>query len=447
LDYINNPSNDWFSDLKIKVMKVTKNIFLGNKILIYGLGKSGIAAFKFLNKIADVHLFDDNQKINKKLINLNQLLKTDFDRIIISPGIDFLNCKLSNFLQKNYYKIYTDLDVFYSFYNNPSIAITGTNGKSTTAKILYDVLTDQNKDVRLIGNIGNPALSVKKITKKTFFVIEVSSYQLDYSKIFSSKYAVILNIKPDHIERHRNLRNYVDAKFKLLESQTKQSFAFLKKKDVLINEKIKRSKFKQKIYRVDTSNINKILIQLNNNYFKSDGNKENLSFVLKIASKLKLNNAKLIKTLNNFKGLKYRQQEIFNNKNLKIINDSKSTSFASSENILKNIKDIYWIIGGIPKKGDKLNLSKKECKNFKVFIFGKHHRKFASILGGKIKFQKFKSLKETLKNIFLEIKHDKFKKNIIFFSPAGASFDNFKNFEDRGNYFNQLVKKNINAKL
>ena len=427
-------------------MTPSKNIFLKKRILVYGLGKSGISTFKFLKKKADVYLFDDNQNINQKLINFNQVFKTKFDRIIISPGIDILNCKLSKFLKKNFSKIYTDLDVFYSFYDNESIAITGTNGKSTTAKILYDVLVDQKRDVILIGNIGNPALSEKEISKKTFFVIEVSSYQLDYSKIFSSKYAVILNISADHIERHKSLINYVNAKFKLLDSQTSRSFAYVKKNDKQITKKLQKSIYKQKIYKVDTSNIGKTLDQLNNTYFTSEGNKENLSFVLEIASKLKLDNKKIIKTLNNFKGLKYRQQIIFNNKKLTIINDSKSTSFASSENILNNHHDIHWILGGIPKKGDKFKLSKKECKNFKAFTFGKYHKEFSKIIGNKIKLKKFKNLNETLNEVFFDIKKQKVKKNIIFFSPAGASFDSFKNFEDRGNYFNQLIKKFINAK-
>ena len=426
-------------------MKIDKDIFLGKKILIYGLGKSGISTFKFLKKRADVYIFDDNQKTNLKIITINQVIKTKFDIIIISPGINISNCKLSKFLNKNLDKIYTDLDVFYSFYKNTSIAITGTNGKSTTAKILFDILIDQKKDVRLIGNIGNPALSEKKISKKTFFVIEVSSYQLEYSKIFSAKYAVILNISTDHIERHKNLTNYVNAKFKLLDSQNNKSFAFVKKNDQLINKKIRKNKFKPKIYKVDTLNMNKLSNQLNNKYFISDGNKENLSFILKIASNLKLNKTKLFKTLNNFKGLKYRQQIIFENKNLTIINDSKSTSFASSESILKNFNDIYWILGGIPKKGDKFKLSKKKCKNFKVFIFGNYHKQFDRILKNKIKIKKLKNLKETLKKIFFEIKKQKIKKNTIFFSPAGASFDSFKNFEDRGKYFNQLIKKFVNA--
>ena len=233
-------------------MKKNRNIFLGKKILIYGLGKSGISSYKFLNNKAKIYLFDDNLKKNKKIINYKKILNINFDIIIISPGIDKTNCKLSKFLKKNSNKIYTDLDIFFSFFKNQSIAITGTNGKSTTAKILYDVLLDQKKDVRLVGNIGNPVLSQKNISKNTIFVIEVSSYQLDYSKIFSSKYAIILNISIDHIERHKNLKNYINAKFKLIDSQTKKCFAFVKKDDELINKKIKFSNFNSKIIKVDT---------------------------------------------------------------------------------------------------------------------------------------------------------------------------------------------------
>ena len=349
-------------------------------------------------------------------------------------------------MKKNSQKIYTDLDVLYSFYDNLSITITGTNGKSTTAKILHDALVDQKKDARLIGNIGNPALAEKKITKKTIFVIEASSYQLDYSKIFRSKYSLILNISADHIERHKNLKNYVNAKFKLIKSQVKGNFAYVKKNDSLISKKIKKNKFKSKIYKVDISNLKNIINKITNKYFASDGNKENLSFIFEISSKLKLSKNKLIETINNFKGLNYRQQIVFDKKNLTIINDSKSTSFASSENILNNLNDVYWILGGIPKKNDKFKLSKIKCKNIKAFIFGSYRNKFHKVLRNKLKVKKYKTLNETLRAIFLEIKDQEIKKNIIFFSPAGASFDSFKNFEDRGDYFNKIVKKIIYAK-
>ena len=429
-----------------------KNIFLGKKILIYGLGKSGVSSYKFLKNKADLYLFDDNVKKNIKLKSnlrlntLKEISKINFDKIIISPGIDISKCKLSKTLKKNSSKIYTDLDIFYSFYKNKSITITGTNGKSTTAQILYEVLEDQKYDVRLIGNIGNPALSEKKITKHTIFVIEASSYQLEYSQIFSSKYAVILNIAPDHIERHKNLKNYITAKFKLLVSQPNNATAFVNKNDSLITKKIDNNNLNQKIIKIDSKKSNKIYNQIQNKYFLSSGNKENLSFVLKISKIFKLNNKILLKTLNNFKGLKYRQQIIFKNKNLTIINDSKSTSFASSENLLKNLNYVYWILGGIPKKSDQFKLSKKHCKNFKAYIFSKHHKEFKKNLKNKIIVKNLKDLKDILNEIFLDIKKKKLEKNIILFSPAGASFDNFKNFEDRGLYFNKLIKKFIYAK-
>ena len=429
-----------------------KNIFLGKKILIYGLGKSGVSSYKFLNDKSDLYLFDDDvkKKFTSKSIqrvnSLKEIKKINFDKIIISPGIDISKCKLSKTLKKNFAKIYTDLDVFYSFYKNKSITITGTNGKSTTAKILHEVLLDQKFDARLIGNIGNPALSEKKITKRTIFVIEASSYQLDYSKIFTSKYAVILNISPDHIERHRNLKNYINAKFKLLVSQSSESIAFVKENDFLIKKTINSKNLKQKIIKVNPLKSNKILDLLKNRYFLTFGNKENLSFVLKISEILKLNNKNLLKTLNKFKGLQYRQEIFFENKNLTIINDSKSTSFASSENLLKGLKNVYWILGGVPKKSDQFKLSKKHCKNFKAFIFGENYKKFRKNLKKRMFVKHLKNLEDTLSEIFLDIKKKKLKKNIILFSPAGASFDSFKNFEDRGLYFNQLVKKFINAK-
>ena len=427
-------------------MNRSKNIFLGKKILIYGLGKSGISSYNFLKKKCDVYLFDDNPKINKKIININKVLKINFDIIIISPGIDISECKLSKFLKLNFSKIYTDLDVFFSFYKNDSITITGTNGKSTTAKILHDVLVDQKRDSRLVGNIGNPVLSEKKITEKTVFVIEASSYQLDYSKIFSTKFAIILNISGDHLERHNSLNNYVNAKFKLLRFQNQGSFAYVKKKDKLISNNLRKNNYKSKIFKVDINNLKSITKKIKNKYFATDGNKENLSFILEIANKLKLSKKNLIKTINNFKGLDFRQQIIFDKKNLTIINDSKSTSFASSENILKNLNHVYWLVGGIPKKNDKYKLSKIESQNFKVFVFGKHRKKFSKILNNKLKVKSFKNLFDALNKVFLKIKNEKLSKNVIFFSPAGASFDNFKNFEERGKYFNNLVKKFINAK-
>jgi UDP-N-acetylmuramoylalanine--D-glutamate ligase len=418
--------------------KKIENIFLKKKILIYGLGKSGISSFKFLRNKADIYLFDDLKNTHPKQISKLKLLKIKFDIIIISPGINIFNCKLSRFLKLNKKKIYTDLDVLFTFYKNKSITITGTNGKSTTAKILYKVLKDQKKDARLIGNIGNPPLNEKKISKNTIFVIEASSYQLDYSQLFSSKYSIILNIKPDHLERHKTLQNYVDAKFKLLNSQSKSCLAFVKSDDVLISRKLK---FNCKIVKVNTKKNYNDFLEIKNKYFLTESNRENLSFIIELAKKLKLKKYLLQKTIKNFKGLKYRQQIIIQKKYLTIINDSKSTSFSSSAGMLKKDSNILWLLGGIYKKGDKLELKKKDLSNVTAFIYGQNKNFFNKQLRSKVKFKNYKNLEDAVKNVFSIIKKKRSVKYTILFSPCAASFDRFKNFEERGLYFNRLVKR------
>ena len=421
--------------------KKIENIFLKKKILIYGLGKSGISSFRFLRNKADIYLFDDLKNTHPNQISKLKLLKIKFDIIIISPGINISNCKLSKFLKLNKKKIYTDLDVFFTFYKNKCITITGTNGKSTTAKILYEVLKDQKKDVRLIGNIGNPPLNEKKISKNTIFVIEASSYQLDYSQLFSSKYSIILNIKPDHLERHKTLQNYVDAKFKLLDSQSKSCLAFVKSDDLLISRKLKTKKFNCKIVKVNTKKNYNDFLEIKNKYFLTESNRENLSFIIELAKKLKLKNYLLQKTIKNFKGLKYRQQIIIQKKSLTIINDSKSTSFSSSVGILKKDSNILWLLGGIYKKGDKLELKKKDLSNVTAFIYGENKNFFNKQLRSKVKFKNYINLEDAVKNVFSIIKKKSSVKYTILFSPCAASFDRFKNFEERGLYFNRLVKR------
>ena len=193
-------------------------------------------------------------------------------------------------------------------------------------------------------------MSEKKISKGTLFVIEVSSYQLAYSQLFKSQYSVILNISADHLERHGNLKKYISAKFRLLENQKKDSIVFLNKNDLNIKKKIKSKKYDITKILVDTKNNKSLFKELDNEYFDSEGNKENLCFINAISKKLKLKKIKVIKILNNFKGLNYRQQIIYEDQNLKIINDSKSTSFASTESLLKNLENVYWILAESQKK-------------------------------------------------------------------------------------------------
>ena len=159
-----------------------------------------------------------------------------------------------------------------------------------------------------------------------------------------------------------------------------------------------------------------------------------------------MKNKLFLKTIQNFRGLKYRQQVILKKNNLIIINDSKSTSFSSSIGVLKVNPNIYWLLGGIPKKGDEFNLPKKYFNNIKAFIYGKNKNFFVKKLNGKIKYYDFDNLKEALKKVFAIIKQQNSTQQTILFSPCAASFDKFKNFEERGLYFNNLIKKYLNGK-
>ena len=430
-------------------MEDIKNIFIKKKILIYGLGKSGLSSYYFLKKNNNLYLYDDDKKvvkdkkIKKIFIKPENIFKNNFDFIVISPGININKCSLKNFLTKNLKKIITDLDIFYSHYfKNRNITITGTNGKSTTAKILFDILKNQKFDVRLTGNIGNPILSEKKITSKTIFVIEASSYQIEYSKKFKANYALILNISPDHLERHGTFINYVKSKFKLFSNQTKQDYSFFDIKNKYLKKEIKKSKIYSQIIKVDTKSINKHIRRIKNPYFLTEGHQNNLAFIFAITKKFRLKKTNLFKVINNFKGLKYRQQIIYHSKELTLINDSKATSYSSSINILKSLKKVFWIVGGVPKFGDQFFMTKKDCINFKVYIYGKNKNHFIKQLKNKIDYQSFNHLKDALKKIIFDIKNEKKNEHkTILFSPSAASFDSFKNFEDRGKKFNILVKK------
>ena len=430
-------------------MDQLRKIFFKKKILIYGLGISGYSSLKFLKKKNHIKFFDDNyqnfknKKLKKFFISQKKIYEYGFDYIIISPGINLEKCDLKNFLNKNKEKIFTDLDVFYSsYFNNIIIAVTGTNGKSTTVKLLSDIIKSTKKDVRLVGNIGKSILSEKKVTKKTIFVVEASSYQIEYSKIFKAKYAILINISPDHLERHKTFKKYLNTKLKLIYNQEKGDFAFFNKKNILIKKELKNKNIKSKVINVDdvlNLNYNK---QIKNEYFNNKNNQQNLSYVFAICKKLKINKKNILKIINNFRGLKYRQEIIYNSKKLAIINDSKSTSFSSTVNLISSMNNVFWILGGLSKEGDKFKFNKNTNLNLKAFIYGKQKKFFIKNLKNKILYETFKNLKDAYKKIILEIKNKKNKKKItILFSPCSASFDTFRNFEERGEYFNYLVKK------
>ncbi len=423
----------------------SNNENLKKSFLIYGFGKSGISSFRYLNQKNRCFIFDDNKKklnfkFKKYLISKSKLINNNFDNIIISPGININRCELSNYLKKNRNKIITDLDIFYKF--NPeilTITITGTNGKSTTCKLLYDILRNHHYDVRLTGNIGNPILDEKKVNKKTIFVVEASSYQLAYSKYFRSRFSVILNISPDHLERHNTLKNYRLSKLNCVFKQTKNDVSIIPN-DKSLKNLLRFKKIKSKIIFLKKNEYAYLKKKLKNTNFINSTSIQNINFLFELSKYLKLNTKNILKTINNFKPLRFRQELIFDSKTIKIINDSKSTTLSSTLPFLKSNEKIYWILGGLFKKGDQFNLKKKYFKNLEAFIYGQDKKIFFNLLKNKISTNLVKNLQSALKLISKFKKKEK-KKIIILFSPAAASFDQFKNFEHRGEKFNTYIKK------
>ena len=422
---------------------------LSKKFLIYGFGKSGISSLNYLKQKYRCFIFDDNKKkLNNKfkrfIISKSKLLNNNFDYIVISPGININRCQLSNYLKKNKKKVITDLDIFYKF--NPevlTITITGTNGKSTTSKLLYEVLKNHDYDVRLTGNIGNPILKEIKVTRKTIFVVEASSYQLAYSKYFKSKFSLIINISPDHLERHNTMKNYILSKLKCVTKQSENDVALIANNN-LIKKFLRFKSIKSKIIFVRRNSYKPLKNKLNNNNFINSANFQNLNFLFELSKYMKLNLKTVLKTINNFKPLKFRQEVIYSTKYLKIINDSKSTTLSSTIPFLETNEKVFWILGGLFKKGDEFNLKKKYYKNLEAYIYGKDRNIFYKLFKNKFKVTLSKDLKSSIK-LIPKLKRARTKVTILF-SPSAASFDQYKNFEDRGKKFNMLIKRYLSVK-
>ena len=279
--------------------------------------------------------------------------------------------------------------------------------------------------------------------------MEVSSYQLQYSKLFRSKHAAILNISPDHLERHKNIKNYIKIKSKIFFAQNSSDYSYInltnKYSKSIINI-FKTKKLKSKLISINKSNYNLLTKKIDNKYFKSGGNIENIVFAYKIAKNLKINDKIIIKGINKFKGLPHRQEIIFSNKKLLCINDSKATSFDACLQSLSNYKQIYWIVGGLPKQQDRFYLNKVKKRIVKAYIIGKNILFFKKQIRKNVPFFVSNNMQNAVNNIYKDLKLNKNSKKTILLSPAAASFDQFNNFENRGNHFKNLIMEKFKKK-
>ena len=413
--------------------------------LVYGLGLSGNSVVKFLKKkkIKNLKVWDDKKKNILKAHKTQNLIKTckEVDYIILSPGISLI--KNEN-LKKFKKKIITDIDLFYlNNHKSKSIVVTGTNGKSTTCKLLAHLLKKNKFKFTIGGNIGTPILDLKN-SKNSYTVIEASSFQLSHSQFINPDYAFFLNLTNDHLDWHGNKRNYLNSKLKIFKLQTVNQIA-------IVNSKFKRI-FKKKNFLGQLNlpryeEYKRIKHKIDNDYLKYSLNDENMSFVYTFAKILGIRDLSFIKCMQSFKGLPHRFEIFLRKKSITFINDSKATSFVATQSALSSLKNIFWILGGLPKKGDKINLVKYKKNIIKCYLIGKNINFFKNQIKGKLVYSITRNLKDSIVQILKDIDLKNFDEISVLLSPGAASFDQFTNFEKRGEEFKRLCKIYARKKL
>ena len=409
--------------------------------LVYGLGLSGRSVINFFKKkgIKNFKIWDDNKKIEYKKYQSKNLINTlnEVDYIVLSPGISLIKSKKLNKYKK---KIITDIDLFYLFNNKlKSIVVTGTNGKSTTCKLIAHLLQKNKFRCSLGGNIGTPILDLKNF-RNSFVIIEASSFQLSHSKFICPDYALFLNFSNDHLDWHGSKNKYLNSKLKIFNLQKKKNFAIINKD--LEKEFIKK-KFLGRLLLPKIKDYRKIKKNIKNNYLTSNINEENMSFVYTLSKLLKISEKSFFKAMKSFKGLPHRFEIFLQRGNTIFINDSKATSFTAAESALRSLKNVYWILGGLPKRKDKLVLSKIKKNIIKCYLIGKNINFFKKQIKGRIDFSITKNLENSIIKISKDLELKTQINKFILLSPGAASFDQFENFEKRGEEFKRLCKKYV----
>tara|TARA_Y100001970_G_scaffold279396_1_gene386643 strand:+ start:483 stop:1811 length:1329 start_codon:yes stop_codon:yes gene_type:complete len=439
------------------------------KDYVYGISKSGLSVIKLLKiQNKDFDCWDDSKKTryllkkkfrNLSLIPINKTILNNYHNIYVTPGISINDKKFSK-VEKS--KLIRDLNLYYeNITNEKIIAITGTNGKSTTTKLIGDILKKSSKKVFVGGNIGEP-LCNSILQKKLFFyhVIELSSYQLETIKNFEPKISIILNLSHDHLDRYKNFAQYVKTKKNILNINSNNinlisiDDKFSKKifNDINIKNKISFSLHNSNadIYykngfiidkyfsRYKKNKLQNISLDLSHTY-----NMQNILVAYAVCKYLRIPIKFFNESIKNFKGLPFRSSVTLNTKSKLVINNSKATNVASALLTLENKKNIFLLLGGIAKKGDEFGKFIKFKHDIKkIYIYGKS-RFFIK------KQMKLHAISEVYENLEKALNHlwkhlDKFEgKATIIFAPACASFDQFENFEKRGDFFNKLVFKKI----
>lgn len=432
------------------------------KILVLGMARSGYHVAKLLADKNEIIVTDKNnqkEELIRDLANLGvkfiisdtgeELLNENFDLVIKNPGIEPSHPCVKKALSLNI-KVVNEMEVAYHYLPNnvKIIGITGSNGKTTTTTILYNLLKLHNQNVFLGGNIGYPLSEIiNEIIPNSILVLEISDHQLYNFIDFKTDISVLTNICPTHLDFHGTYENYKNTKKKIFNHHTNNNLAFINFKDTDSLELTKDIK-SNRIYFNNESNYynekgiyidNELIISLDEIKIKGNHNYENILVALKVLKEFAFDKNIIKNYLGNFNGVEHRIEVVDSNIDIDFYNDSKATNPTSTLTALKTMtKPIHLILGGMERSQDfnELNdyIKKVKC----IYAIGEVADRIMEYAKSK-NINCFKCI--TLEKAMECIKHEAKENEAVLLSPASASWDQYDKFETRGEEFKKLVEK------
>ncbi|HEY1736994.1 MAG TPA: UDP-N-acetylmuramoyl-L-alanine--D-glutamate ligase [Methylovirgula sp.] len=450
----------------------------GQKIAVFGLGASGrVAAQALMLGGATVEVWDDQEGSREKAAALGLTLTDfskadlkDFKSLVLAPGIPLTHPKphwVVTKAKQAHVEIIGDIELFCRERRkiapkSPFVAITGTNGKSTTTALIAHLFATFGYKVEVGGNIGTPILSLSPPSPAIVHVVECSSFQIDLAPTIDPWIGVLLNVTPDHLDRHGTMENYAAVKERLVERADIAVIAIDDEVTLNIAEKLRQKRRPGTTVSITRPDIEEGII-LNGTKLvrRVQGRSLVIADLAGIASLRGAHNGQnaaaavaalgahgfdlelVNKGLQTFPGLPHRLEELGRKGKVLFINDSKATNADAAEKALLSVDDIYWILGGRAKEGGIEPLRPLFPKVKKAYLVGEASDLFAKTIGEAIPYEFCGTIDVALDRAARDAAASKTPAPVVLLSPASASFDQFPDFEKRGDHFRELVRAKL----
>lgn len=436
----------------------------GKKAAVVGLGKSGLAAYQLLKETgADVCLYDGKEDLDTSMyeapVYLGDFPEDIFaglDCAIFSPGVP-LTIPAAEFLKERKIPIIGEIELAYLLEQGQVIGITGTNGKTTTTTLTGEIMKACNDQTFVVGNIGNPyTKEVQKSTKESVTVAEISSFQLETIDTFCPMVSAILNITPDHLNRHGTMECYIDTKFAITKNQTEKNLCVLNYEDPVLRERAgsltcrtaffsSKRKIENGLYQNENHDIvdgttGEVLMNMSECNIPGDHNCENIMAAILMTREMGVPMELILKTVRNFQAVEHRVEFVKTVNGVDYYNDSKGTNPDAAIKGIQSMSRPTVLIGGGYDKGGEFDewIRAFDGKVKKLLLMGKTRERIAETAerNGFSDYELVDSLEEAVKRAAALTESG----DAVLLSPACASWDMFDSYEQRGRMFKDFVR-------